>query len=135
MQLLPSETNAFLNALSPAVLTGLGSQLMPLRMRPGAELFHRGDAPENVIFPLSGLIVMTVPSVNGSGGSGVTLIGNDAAVGGFVSAAGVPATCDATVVIGGQAVRLPATIFRQLLETDHTVRGLAAKFNAAMLAQ
>lgn len=130
-----ADRNEFLAKLPRTLAAALKPLLAPMTLRAGTYLYRVGDTLSDVVFPQSGLVVMRVPAQSGSGGSGVTLIGRDGIVGGFVSAASVPATCDAGVLVGGQACRISAANFRELLETNASVRGLAAKFSAAMMAQ
>ncbi|MGB6536445.1 MAG: Crp/Fnr family transcriptional regulator [Xanthobacteraceae bacterium] len=106
---------------------------MPFELRVGERLHSQGDCVDDVIFPHSGLVTLTMP-FRGISGAGVILVGRDGIVGGFAAAA-VPATCDAEVRIGGQAARIAATAYRDILDQNLSIRRYAARFDSAMMAQ
>jgi CRP-like cAMP-binding protein len=128
----PVERNAFLARLSPAELALLRPHLAPFEMRVDDYLHYLGDKIEEVIFPRSGLISLSIPVRDGAGAA--ILVGREGLIGGYAAAAGAPATCDAEVCIGGTALRMPATVFRHVLEQSSSIRRLAAQFDIAMLA-
>ena len=128
------EKNAFLAALPAAEFSVLRSHLAPFDLRPGDCLHYRGDRVEHVVFPLAGLVAMTMPARE-NGGAGVILIGRDGLVGAFAAEASAPATCDAEVHIGGQGLRMSAPAFRHVLEQSPSIRRHAARFDSAMMAQ
>ena len=129
----PLEKNAFLAQLPPPESASLRTHLAPLEFSVGDSLHYCGDRVEDVIFPHSGLIALTVP-LRENAGAGVTLIGHEGIVGGFAAAAGVPASCDAEVHVAGAASRMSASAFRYALEQNASLRNLAARFDSAMLA-
>jgi CRP-like cAMP-binding protein len=67
--------------------------------------------------------------------AGALLVGRDGIIGGFAAAASAPAICNAEVHIAGTASRMSAAAFRYLLDQSPAIRRIAARFNAAMLAQ
>lgn len=136
MELTPSQSrggNAFLSAFSPAEAAIFCSHLVPFELRAGTLLHACGDRVDDVVFPHSGLVAMTMP-VDGDVGAAVVLVGRDGIVGGLAAAAAAPATCDAVVHISGQASRMSATEFRYVLDEERSVRRRAARFDSAMLA-
>jgi CRP-like cAMP-binding protein len=103
-------------------------------MRVGDVLHHPGGPVENVVFPHSGVVAMSVRLANNAR-AGALLVGRDSIVGGFAAAALAPAICDAEVHIAGTASRMSAAAFRYLLDQSPSIRRTAARFDAAMLAQ
>jgi CRP-like cAMP-binding protein len=133
--LMPAyEKNAFLGALPAAEFAVLRSHLAPFDLRTGDCLHYRADRVEHVVFPLAGLVALTMPARE-NGGAGVILIGRDGLVGAFAAEALAPATCDAEVHIGGQGLRMSALAFRHVLEQSQSIRRHAARFDSAMMAQ
>jgi CRP-like cAMP-binding protein len=128
------ESNAFLSELSPAEAATLRSHLVPCELRVGDRLHFQGGHVDDVIFPHSGVVAMTMPA-GGETGAAVVLIGRDGIVGGFAAAAAAPASCDAIVCIGGQASRMSATAYRSMLDQEFPIRRWAARFDSAMTAQ
>jgi CRP-like cAMP-binding protein len=130
----PTEPNAFLASLAPREFALLRPHLAPFEMRASECLYRVGDTIEDVVFPRSGLVALTIPLRDG-GGPSAALIGRDGIVGGHAAAAPAPATCDAEVYVGGHALRMSAAAFRHVLEESPVVRRLAAQFDSALLAQ
>jgi CRP-like cAMP-binding protein len=104
-----------------------------LELRIGDSLHCCGGWIENIIFPNSGLVTMTVP-LREVAGAGVALVGRESIVGGFAAVSCAPASCDAEVQVPGTALRMPVAAFRHALEQSSAVRSLAARFDSAMLA-
>jgi CRP-like cAMP-binding protein len=129
-----SRTNEFLVALSALELELFRSHLASFELRVGDCLHYTGDLIGDVVFPHSGLVVMSIPLLDDAGAGGI-LIGRDGIVGAFAAAAAAPATCDAEVQIAGHASRMLASVFRHLLDENPAIRRLAAKFDGALLAQ
>jgi len=134
MALQPSDKNSFLFALSASELALVRSHLTSFDLRVGDRLHEVGSSVDDVIFPHSGLVAMTMSLRDGTG-AGVILIGRDGVVGGLAAAARAPATCDAEVHIAGHASRMSASAFRYVLDQSATIRSLAARFDSAMMAQ
>jgi CRP-like cAMP-binding protein len=130
----PNDRNAFLAGL-PADDFGLfRSHLASVNLAVGDRLHETGMRVDQVVFPHSGLVAMTLPLRNGAG-AGALLVGRDGIVGALAAAAAAPATCDAEVLIAGRAARMSASAFRYVLDQSPTVRRLAARFAAALTAQ
>jgi CRP-like cAMP-binding protein len=132
MRAQPSERNAFLARLSASELALLRPHLASLELRVNDYVHYLGDRIEEVIFPRSGLISLSIPVRDGPGAA--ILVGREDIIGGYAAAGAAPATCDAEVCIGGTALRMPATVFRHVLEQSSSIRRLAAQFDTAMLA-
>lgn len=133
MLMPPHEKNAFLAGLAVSEFALLRSHLAALELRVGDTLHYNGERIDYVVFPNSGLVAMAVPLLEVSG-AGVALVGREGVIGGFAAAASAPAACDAAVQVGGTALRMPAPAFRYALEQSPSLRCLAARFDAAMLA-
>jgi len=127
------EKNAFLSKLAASEFALFRSHLAPLELRIGDSLHCCGGAIENIIFPNSGLVTMTVP-LREVAGAGVALVGRESIVGGFAAVSCAPASCDAEVQVPGTALRMPVAAFRHALEQSSAVRSLADRFDSAMLA-
>lgn len=128
------ERNAFLSELQTPELALLQPHLAPLELRTGDCLQHFGKLIEDVIFPHSGLTVMTIPLCK-SDGAGVGLVGREGMIGGFAAAASTSAICDTEVCIAGEASRMSASAFCRILDQSVTIRRCAARYDTAMLAQ
>lgn len=128
------EKNAFLSELSAAEYGVLRSHLAPLELRVGQCLHYLGDPVEEVVFPNSGLIAMTMP-LRDNPGAAAALIGRDSIVGAFAAFAGAPAASDAVVHIGGQASRLSAAAFRYVLDENPSIRRRVARYAYVMTVQ
>lgn len=126
--------NAFLAGLAAPDFALLRSHLVPLELRPGDCLHCMGERIEDVIFPQSGLVIMSIPLREGSA-AGVSLVGREGVIGAFAAAASAPATCDAEVYIAGHASRMAAAAFRYLMDQSPAIRRLAARLDTATMAQ
>jgi CRP-like cAMP-binding protein len=134
MSAQPTDRNAFLAELSPADYELFRPHLTSFNLTVGDRLQGLGAVVEQVVFPHGGLVAMTMPLRNGSGG-GAILVWRDGFVGGFGAAATAPAMCDAEVYIGGRAARVSASAFRYVLDQSLVARRLAARHNAALMVQ
>jgi len=129
-----NEKNGFLSELSAVEYAALRSHLAPLELRAGHCLHYLGDTVEEVVFPHSGLIAMSMP-LRDNPGAAAALIGRDGMVGGLAVLAGAPAASDAVVHIAGQASRLSAAAFRQVLDENPSLRRRVARYIHALVAQ
>jgi CRP-like cAMP-binding protein len=128
-----NEKNAFLAELSPAEYAALRGHLAPIELRSGQCLHYLGDSVEEVVFPHSGLVAMSVP-LRDNPGAAAALIGRDGIVGALAALAGAPAASDAVVHISGQASRLSATAFRQVLDQNPSLLRRVARYVHALVA-
>jgi CRP-like cAMP-binding protein len=126
--------NAFLSALSGPDLTLVRPHLSPFDLRLGQCLHRVGDLTEQVIFPHSGLVAITMSSED-CAGVAVILVGGDGIIGGLTAEASACAACEASVHIAGEASGMSAASFRSLLDQSPSIRRLAALFDNAMFAQ
>src|SRR5215467_2714137 len=89
MSAQPSDRNAFLAELSAADYELFRPHLTSFILNVGDRLQDLGAAVEQVVFPHSGLVAMTMPLRSGGGG-GAILVGRDGFVGGFSAGATAP---------------------------------------------
>ena len=117
MRLFASAQNAFLSELSADEFAAVGPYLAPLDLSAGSLLHRAGDHVQDVIFPNSGLIAVTLP---GTAHAGVMagLAGRETLLGGIDAAASGPASADAEVSIGGQAFVMPAPAYRDVMDAN-----------------
>lgn len=129
-----SEKNAFLSELSAAEYAALRSHLAPLELRIGHNLHYLGDPVEEVVFPHSGLVAMSMP-LRDNPGAAAALIGRDGMVGALAALAGAPAASDAVVHMAGHASRISAGAFRQVLDQNPPLRRRVARYAHGLIAQ
>ncbi len=126
--------NLFLSELNAEDFSLLRGHLAPTELRAGNMLHRCGDRIEDIVFPYSGVAMMTAPLREGSG-AGIALIGCEGLAGGFAASASAPATCDCEIVVSGQASRMAAPAFRYALDRSPTLRRWASQFDNALMAQ
>jgi CRP-like cAMP-binding protein len=129
-----SEKNAFLAGLTGEDFALLRSYLSQKELRAGTTLHRYGERVDEIVFPHSGLVSMTLPLQEGRG-VGVALIGSEGMVGGFAAAALAPASSDSEVLVAGSAIRISASAFRYALDNSPTFRRHAAQFDHSLIAQ
>src|SRR5262249_3378649 len=134
MPIQPTDRNAFLAELSATDYELFRPHLTSFNLTAAERLQDLGSVVEQVVFPHSGLVALTMPLRNGGAG-GAILAGRDGVVGGFGAAAAVPAMCDAEVYIPGRAARMSASAFRYVMDQSPTVRRTALRYNMALMVQ
>ena len=130
----PWDRNYFLSELSASEFELLSPHLTSCDLRVGDRLHDAGKRVDQVIFPHSGLVAMTV-SLRDGFGAGTIFVGRDGIVGGFAAAAAASASCDAEVYIAGRSLQVSAPVFRYVLERNPAIRYIAARFDSAMMVQ
>lgn len=129
-----NEKNAFLSELSTAEYGALRSHMAPLELRVGHCLHYLGDSVEEVVFPHSGLVAMSMP-LRDNPGAAAALIGRDGLIGALPALAGAPAASDAVVHVAGQASRMSTASFRAVLDQNPSLRRRVARYTHALVAQ
>jgi len=134
-------TNSFLSALPHEDYRDLvHPHLNRLKLRAGQFLHHAGQSPERVVFPHSGVVALTLTEPwhlatdSDSGGVVAALLGRKAIIGAVAAAAAVPATCNAMVLVSGNASDMSAATFRHLMNRNDSIRSLAAQFISDLTA-
>jgi CRP-like cAMP-binding protein len=146
MPTVPPSRNLFLSGLTAEDFSLLRAHLAPRELRTGSVLYRCGDRMDEVIFPHSGVAVMTAPPDDAMGGGpgvaprvapgvGIALIGRDCFAGGFAAAASAPASCDCEILIAGKASKMSASAFRYALDRSQSLRRWAAQYDEALMAQ
>jgi CRP-like cAMP-binding protein len=128
------DRNQFLSELSATELAALRPHLVDFDITVGDCLHHIGDPIERVVFPHSGVICLTLP-LRDTAGAAVALVGREGVVGGLLATASMPSSCNAEVRIGGRASLISAAAFRRALDHHRGISRLAARYDAAMMAQ
>lgn len=126
--------NAFLTGLGRGDISFLRNHLTETDLPAGAALHRYGERIDEVFFPHSGLVAMTLPLQEGRG-VGIAFLGSEGLIGGFAAAAAAPASAESEVLIAGQASRLSASAFRDALDRSATLRHFAAQFDHTLMAQ
>jgi CRP-like cAMP-binding protein len=134
MSIQPTDRNAFLAELGAAEYELFRPHLTSFNLTVAERLQDLGVAVDQVVFPHSGLVALTMRLRNGGGG-GAILVGRDGFVGGFGAAAAAPAMCDAEVYIPGRGARMSASAFRYVLDQSAAVRRIASRYNMALMVQ
>ena len=129
-----NEKNTFLSELSAAEYAALRGHMAPFELRVGQCLHYLGDSVQEVVFPLSGLVAISMPLRN-KPGVAAALIGRDGMVGALAALAEAPAGSDAVVHIAGHAAGLPADVFRQLLDQNPSLLRRLARYAQTLVAQ
>ncbi len=127
-------SNAFLTGLAGEDFSLLRDHLTPKDLPAGATLHRYGEKIDEIFFPHSAVVTMTLPLQQGRG-VGVALVGLEGFVGGFAATASSPASTDSEILIAGQASRMPISTFRYALDRSPTLRHWAAQFDNALIAQ
>jgi CRP-like cAMP-binding protein len=126
--------NFFLSNLLPADFALLEPHLRSLELRVGDYLHRLADDVEDVVFPHSGVVALTLPLQQRTNQE-AALLGREGLVGAFAAAALAPATSNAEVRIHGMATRISAQAFRDALAASPRMRRLAAYCDSALMAQ
>lgn len=125
--------NLFLAGLSGEDFALIRPHLSRKELRAGDNLHFCGDRTEEVLFPHSGLVIITAP-LRDQAGAAVAMTGREGVIGSLSAAASAPASCDAEVLITGQASRMSASAFRHVLNQSSAFRLAVDQFNYAMMA-
>jgi CRP-like cAMP-binding protein len=127
-------SNRFLSSLSQADLATLKPSLLERPLRHGECLQRPGQLIESVIFPLTGIISLTVPTKRGISVE-AAMIGREGVLGvgaGF----GIPHSLSTAVVqLPGSALAISVTQFREAIAQSSQMREQAARCVAIVLIQ
>jgi CRP-like cAMP-binding protein len=129
-----NDKNAFLSDLPAAEYALLHPYLIRTQLRVGQYLHCIGDLVDDVVFPDSGLVAISMP-LRDKPGAAAALIGRDGIVGALAAFADMPAASDAVVHMDGDALRLPVHAFRQWLEQNPALSARFALHTQALCAQ
>ena len=126
--------NRFLSNLSQSDMAILTPFLLDRPLRPGECLHKPGQLIEWVIFPHSGIISLTVPSIKGISVE-TGMIGREGIASGGVGF-GIPhSLCTAVVQLPGSASAISARHYQQAMSNSSEMREQAARCAAVLLLQ
>jgi CRP-like cAMP-binding protein len=129
-----SDQNQFLSELSATELAVLRPHLVDCDITAGDCLQHIGDPVKRVVFPHSAVVGMTLP-LRDAARAVVAWVGREGIVGGLFATASTPSSCKAEACIGGRASFISAAAFRHALDHHPVIARLAARYDAATMAQ
>jgi CRP-like cAMP-binding protein len=134
MSIQEFERNTFLAGLSSEDFSLVRPHLAPKELRAGDIVQRCNEEIAEVVFPHSGVVILTAALRNGAGCS-IAMIGPDGIVGGVAAAASAPATCDGEVLIPGQGSRISPSAFSSALDRSPTFRRRVAQFHNVIISQ
>lgn len=129
---VPPAGNALLDALSPSDRAELSALIEPVTLTAGRLLAARGQAGNDVVFPVDALVSL-VSEAQGHAIE-VGMIGFEGAVG-LASIFGVDPAFDARVQVGGLGLRIDAPAMKRRLSASDTMSGQLIAYCHAMIAQ
>jgi CRP-like cAMP-binding protein len=126
--------NPLLAALPPDTLALLDQDLKQVSFQQGAVLLEPGDQVENIYFPLTGLISLSVLGRDG-GAIETSTVGREGAVGLHGSLGERRSFTRATTQIGGRFSAIPAERFEHIANGSAPVRDLILRYTEVLLAE
>jgi CRP-like cAMP-binding protein len=126
--------NRLLAALPPDTLALLGRDLRQVSLQQGAILLEPGDQLEDIYFPQTGLISLSVLGRDG-GAIETATVGREGAVGLHGSLGGRRSFTRATTQIGGRFSAIPAERFEHIANGSAPVRDLILRYTEVLLAE
>jgi CRP-like cAMP-binding protein len=126
--------NRLLAALPPDILALLDGDLRRVSVEPGAILLEPGEPVENIYFPQTGLISL---SVLGRDGAAIetTTVGREGAIGLHGVLGGRRSFTRATTQIGGTFSTIEAGRFEHIASGSTSVRDLILRYIEVLLAE
>lgn len=128
------KANGVLAALSSAAFERIAAHLRERFCRDGYVLWHPGERPERVYFPVSGMISLVLPTTPDTALE-VGSIGLEGAVGFSEDAGALPAFARAVVRVSGNFAHMPAREFAAAKQEFEELRRLEAACRDWLLAQ
>ncbi|MBI5110877.1 MAG: Crp/Fnr family transcriptional regulator [Rhodovulum sp.] len=126
--------NGVLAALSADARARLAPWLRDRPYREGHVLWERGERPERIYFPISGMISLVVPVKPGVALE-VGNVGREGAVGFHDGSAELPAFAQAVMRVGGIVAHVPVREFAAAGRIDEELRRVEAMCRGWLLAQ
>jgi len=126
--------NCLLAALPMAEYERLLPALEPVALSPGSCLHASGDRDRHLYFPVSGIVAQAYVLENGVQ-AGVSLIGNDGAIGVACFLSGDTAPSRAVVVSAGCARRLRADVMRAEFARFGALAHLLLRYTLSLMTQ
>jgi CRP-like cAMP-binding protein len=133
-RLAPPPRNSLLAGLSPRASAELGHHLREQSFREGTILWQAGDRIAQVIFPVSGIVSIRVPTKDGHGIE-VASVGSEGAAGFQDESRLLPEVSQAVVQIAGSFLTIPAQAFALAAHRVDEIDRLATLCNGWLLLQ
>ena len=106
-----------------------------VELRTGDHVLRSGDQVSVSLFPFGPTMISMVVDLDAGRSVEVASVGREGAVGGIVSCGHAPAFSDATVLVGGPAMRIPMHALEEAKARSPFVANLFCRFSDYLLAQ
>ena len=126
-----AQGSQLLAAIPQRDLDILRRDLERIRLDADRAIMHAHAPVRRVYFPESGLVALSVTMADGRT-AGVTMVGSDGIVG-LAAEFGDPGPMDASVLVSGTALWMPAERFRSACRESDSLRRLVGRYSVAML--
>ncbi|MCE4223803.1 Crp/Fnr family transcriptional regulator [Methylobacterium sp. C25] len=129
------EANLLLKALRSADRALLEPYLEPIEFNRGETVFAAGGEISYITFPCERTVVTLLITMLDGRSAETATIGREGAVGGIVSAGGLPASTHAVTQLGGPALRIDSARLQEAKRVSEPVRNLFSRYADCLLAQ
>ncbi|MET1756775.1 Crp/Fnr family transcriptional regulator [Novosphingobium sp. RD2P27] len=129
------ERSELLEALSPEDRNVLISRVTPIRLETGKVLYDAGGVVDHCYFPTGGAVASLQVLFSNGIAVEALMVGNEGALGGIVSNGSTPAYARASVLHGGQFLRISSADFEHAKEASSELRSFFARYADCLLAQ
>lgn len=102
---------------------------------PGRIVLDRGEQVRSSLFPVDQAMISMAVELTGGRSIEVASVGREGAIGGIISCGQAPAFTRATVLVGGQALRVPMEALEQAKRKSSFISNLFCRFSDYLLAQ
>ena len=120
----PAEARALIEPAATIVELGVGEPVLCC-----------GKEVDASLFPFGPTMISMVVEIDGNRSVEVASIGREGAVGGIVSCGHAPAFSDASVLVGGSAMRVPMRTLEEVKTRSPFIANLFCRFSDYLLAQ
>jgi CRP-like cAMP-binding protein len=127
--------NRLLATFPPQLRQSIRDQVEILRFEPGEVILRRGPDVESSIFPFGATMISMIIDLSDGRSVEVASIGREGAVGGIVSCGQAPAFSHATVLVPGQAFKVPMSALEEAKRRSPFVGNLFCRFSDYLLSQ
>jgi CRP-like cAMP-binding protein len=126
--------NRLLGSVEPELRRQIAMQLQLAELRAGDILYSLGDQVDHVYFPLQGLVGILAETPDGEAIDSA-LIGREGAIGVFEACGSRQFLAEARVHVPGQAVRISATLYRELFECSPALRDAVHRYVEQLMSE
>lgn len=127
--------NLLLSTFAQAVRAEVEPQAEVVTLKPGDPVFRRGQHVGASLFPFGSTMISLVVELAGGRSIEVASIGREGAVGGIVSCGQAPAFSEATVLVGGPALRIEMTALEEAKNRSAFITNIFCRYSDYLLAQ